>query len=605
MNNFNSLKESINEYNSKPNSKHETPKIPKNIKSDQSSHKLLGKRNNFEANEPTKEKLSKNERRNKHSKMNLDFILRETQEKHKKKVVKVKEKNPITTQTTKFLLVKNNKGVDLNKTKNKAQKKSVSKSHVDLKQKVPSNKISLKMGSSGTIKLQMSQNNPNKRYSCFIPQKNNSLDEVKRNSLGFNNPNNISKMVWNSRGQCDEEIKLQSKINKVRTYWASTSLLIPNVFRHVSELDNEPTMLFEFLDLSKKELLVQANGQKAISQAGAPHLQRKNKSKKESKKSDSNINTSKEKRKSSFNSGFDINEQLEITFSSFNKKQKNQIFENQNSKDNMINKRIYKQSSCSLIDEPGLKKTNNKLENDNKITISESTKQIIKNNEENKKKSCQKWKTNSLEEFNNKLAEYNLLLEKEEKLKKNGILKNEKIAEMQDIFSGNKENETKEIKQEKIKKEASLSSDQNIKKNLLLKDIYQMESSLQSKEIPVQEKSKLLLKSKKITKTKKNLKTKKTSISNKKQINIQKEKDSIKKNENSSLRDSFHINRKDSEIYTILDISQDEDLEITVNTQSLLDFSVDSIISLEEHKKKINFRFDNQYKNQNKRLSKL
>ncbi len=47
------------------------------------------------------------------------------------------------------------------------------------------------------------------------------------------------------------------------TYWNKTSLLIPNVFRLARLLDEEPGFLFEHQDLSKKELLVQSNGQKA------------------------------------------------------------------------------------------------------------------------------------------------------------------------------------------------------------------------------------------------------------------------------------------------------------------------------------------------------
>lgn len=47
------------------------------------------------------------------------------------------------------------------------------------------------------------------------------------------------------------------------TYWNKSSLLIPNVFRLARLLEEEPGFLFEHQDLSKKELLVQSNGQKA------------------------------------------------------------------------------------------------------------------------------------------------------------------------------------------------------------------------------------------------------------------------------------------------------------------------------------------------------
>ena len=40
-------------------------------------------------------------------------------------------------------------------------------------------------------------------------------------------------------------------------------MLIPNVFRLARALDDDPVHLMEHQDLSKKELLVQSNGQKA------------------------------------------------------------------------------------------------------------------------------------------------------------------------------------------------------------------------------------------------------------------------------------------------------------------------------------------------------
>lgn len=138
----------------------------------------------------------------------------------------------------------------------------------DAKNCAENRKINLKKSGLGQISFQNDlQGNP----------KNNRQISSKTVTGKNNNYKGIPKMVWNSRGQCDETTKLRSKINKVRTYWNRTSLLIPNVFRHVCELKKNSSMLFEYLDLSRKELLVQANGQKAISQAGAPHLQRKNK----------------------------------------------------------------------------------------------------------------------------------------------------------------------------------------------------------------------------------------------------------------------------------------------------------------------------------------
>lgn len=60
----------------------------------------------------------------------------------------------------------------------------------------------------------------------------------------------------------DESSRIQSKIDKVTTYWNKTSLLIPNVFRLARLIDEDPDHLLEHQDLSKKELLVQSNGQK-------------------------------------------------------------------------------------------------------------------------------------------------------------------------------------------------------------------------------------------------------------------------------------------------------------------------------------------------------
>ena len=53
------------------------------------------------------------------------------------------------------------------------------------------------------------------------------------------------------------------KVGKVVSYWGQQSLLIPNVFRLAREIDGDPAHLLEHQDLSKKELLVQSNGQKA------------------------------------------------------------------------------------------------------------------------------------------------------------------------------------------------------------------------------------------------------------------------------------------------------------------------------------------------------
>lgn len=50
--------------------------------------------------------------------------------------------------------------------------------------------------------------------------------------------------------------KLIAKIVKVDTYWSKTSYFIPNVFRLVRKLPGDLDNVFEFQDLSKKEVLI-------------------------------------------------------------------------------------------------------------------------------------------------------------------------------------------------------------------------------------------------------------------------------------------------------------------------------------------------------------
>ena len=59
-----------------------------------------------------------------------------------------------------------------------------------------------------------------------------------------------------------EKGKLSAKIKKVRCYWNKISYFIPNVFRMIKALPNDDSNLFEFQDLSKKEVLIQSNGMK-------------------------------------------------------------------------------------------------------------------------------------------------------------------------------------------------------------------------------------------------------------------------------------------------------------------------------------------------------
>lgn len=63
----------------------------------------------------------------------------------------------------------------------------------------------------------------------------------------------------------DEKSRLFQKINKVSHFWTSKTLLIPNVFKMTRINDEDSNSLIEYQDLSKKELLIQSNGMKAIS----------------------------------------------------------------------------------------------------------------------------------------------------------------------------------------------------------------------------------------------------------------------------------------------------------------------------------------------------
>lgn len=547
--------------------------------------------------------------------MDFDWLSKEFEEKQKKKNAKAKEKDKkLNNPNTKFVLTKNNKGMGLNQMlKNKPSQNIISKVTPVIIPKNETNKISLKIGESGKFKLELPIDHPNKRFSCYIPNKKHSMEEPKRNSTFFKHPHNIPKMVWNSRGQCDEEIKLLSKINKVRTYWAGTSLLIPNVFRHVSELQDEPQMLFEFLDLSKKELLVQANGQKAISQAGAPHLQRKNKplekaKKGSSKKADS---TSHFEKLQSQNSAENFLSKIEAkinmkVFSPQKKEIRNNLVEesmkqkdffSSYNKNENLNKSDPKKNSIierKIIYKTSLenKETKESLINKNISTLNK------KDNLENENLSTS-WKNHSLEEFNRNLAQYNLLLEKEEKLKENGILENELVAGMKHIFLANKDSSSNK-KQEDQKYLLGNKEEREKKKELLMKDLLKGDPSIGLKTFSDQEKSKFLFKSKKISKKHKPQKPEKPILSQKKSFSpIIERKDSVQlqsklnsnlvKDINQNVLNEEKVNyRKNTETENILDNSEDQDLEISIHNESFLDFDSHSVLSLEEHKRQLN-----------------
>ena len=54
------------------------------------------------------------------------------------------------------------------------------------------------------------------------------------------------------------------KVGRVCSYWSSKSLLIPNVFRLLRQAKSDESFIQEFQDLSRKEVLVQNNGQKYV-----------------------------------------------------------------------------------------------------------------------------------------------------------------------------------------------------------------------------------------------------------------------------------------------------------------------------------------------------
>lgn len=61
----------------------------------------------------------------------------------------------------------------------------------------------------------------------------------------------------------EEQSRLETKIVKVREYWGRASLLIPNVFRHLCNVEPETRFLLEFQDLSCKIVLVQGTSAKS------------------------------------------------------------------------------------------------------------------------------------------------------------------------------------------------------------------------------------------------------------------------------------------------------------------------------------------------------
>ena len=263
--------------------------------------KLLGKReavdNSWKTTEDSGGLLTKKQRRNKHSKKHMDFWIQNESDEDKVRR-RGRRHGEKESGKTVIVLKRQTGGVGL---KLKQRRSSVAVGGASERSEY-SMADSRDMKKNGRRSRAQGHHNKSKIHGKTLTQGNRRRAGSKPVALKagaipgqVNWENNVTscrsrretskglktiqceRLIWNSRGACDESVKLKSKINKVKTYWAGTSLLVPNVFRHVCELEDEEGYLFEYLDLSRKELLVQANGQKAISQAGAPHLQRKGK----------------------------------------------------------------------------------------------------------------------------------------------------------------------------------------------------------------------------------------------------------------------------------------------------------------------------------------
>lgn len=52
-----------------------------------------------------------------------------------------------------------------------------------------------------------------------------------------------------------KEAKILNKVRRTRLFWSKESQAIPNVFRIIADIAEEPEMIFEFQDFSRKEVL--------------------------------------------------------------------------------------------------------------------------------------------------------------------------------------------------------------------------------------------------------------------------------------------------------------------------------------------------------------
>ena len=586
--------------NKKKNKKSNTPNI------------LIGKRESYEKEAKPVKLLTKKQRRNKHSKHHVEWLLEESNEIKKKK--SASNTLPKSFSTTKFVLTRDIKGMELSLLNNSKRVKQKSGTTLGFRNKNLSK--SNKGKDDGGVDARKTGISRTKRKGNSISSKGHN-EQTKTNSK---ESKSMPKMIWNSRGQCDEKTKLQSKINKVRTYWNRTSLLIPNVFRHVSEMVDEPLLLFEYLDLSRKELLVQANGQKAISQAGAPHLQRKNKGNKSitggknCKKKGDDYEHMKKKMINNIQS-----EKIE------NKQQihKKEDIENDNGNGN-VKKSILKSHDSNpdlFIINCNSPKTSNLQENqlseeqkkeESKRLFEENLAKIKKQLREDLNKAHQKielsfisekaenWSRNDLDTFNNNISEYNQLLDEQEKLRILQIEEDAKKAQMSPSMNL-LEKRLNQSTHDEIKDQISLYVK---KKGFQIQDISQQGDVEKSKmKLTLQDILRLEL-SKSLSKGNSSLSKLSKKIQKKKLLPIKKKlsvsisgSQKFKKCQYSKKNSLPHTNlwgvnssskRKKTEDQSILEIQNDEDLAISINSESFENLSDTSVFSLKEHFNRIN-----------------
>ena len=583
--------------NKKKNKKSSTPNI------------LIGKRESYEKEVKPVKLLTKKQRRNKHSKHHVEWLLEESNEIKKKK--SASNTLPKSFSTTKFVLTRDTKGMGLSLLNNSKRVKQKSGTTLGFRNK---NISKLNKGKdNGGVDTRKTGISRSKRKGNSISSKGHN-EQTKTNSK---ESKSMPKMIWNSRGQCDEKTKLQSKINKVRTYWNRTSLLIPNVFRHVSEMVDEPLLLFEYLDLSRKELLVQANGQKAISQAGAPHLQRKNKGNK------SIIGGKNSKKKG--NDYEHIKKKIN-NIQSEKIENKPQILKKEGIENDNVNhkKSILKSNDTNpdlFIINCNSPKTSNLQENElseeqkkeeSKRLFEENLAKIKKQLREDLNKAHQKielsfisekaenWSRNDLDTFNNNISEYNQLLDEQEKLRILQIEEDAKKGQVSPSMSLLEKRLNKSTHDE-IQDQISLYVK---KKGFQIQDISHKGGADKSKmKLTLQDILRLEL-SKSLSKGNSSLSKLSKKIQKKKLLPIKKKlsvsisgSQKFKKGQYSKKNSLPHTNlwgvsssskRKKTEDQSILEVQNDEELAISINSESFENLSDTSVFSLKEHFNRIN-----------------